>query len=774
MVSSYFYTGIICAVFWGIYLLRKRGTALSFSRFTLLIFYAMTRIVPVAMNQNPPTGAWRNLALEWFIIILGVYYIRKKKSSALAGSIYSMYLFQPGIIFGMLSGNKIFLPVMVCVLAILCISDTLIKKKGGSLMAFTDEYLIAGIGFLGFFTAVQIYGQHMKNISDMEEQPVLYIISVILLTFVLIRCIYRFCRGKYYISHLEPYKVNALCACEKKPVLTVKDMILMICITLAFAVLAFWNLGSDRVPETYWTLNYEAEGNNEIVLGFDSEVYISKIYIYLGYTGKTEMSFSSVDEDGSDWEVFESKHELSSAFCWNEVPVNRSMKMLGMVITENKEASIHEVVCLDANGNRILPSNASYYKELFDEQGLFPEEIRTSYDQTMFDEVYHARTAYEFIHGLSIYENTHPPLGKIIIGLGIRAFGMNPFGWRFMCVILGSLMLPVIYMLAFAMSASTGTACFTTILLATEFMHFTLSRIATIDIIVAFFVALMFLFMYCFVRCCGSFRNFKKQVIFLLLCGISTGLAAATKWTGLYATLGIAILFFTGLFSRTKDIKKEKKYLGVLFVCCCISFILIPGCIYLLSYIPFTRVYTDKGLFASAISNARLMFSYHSDTVFEHPYSSEWYTWLADIRPLMDAYTTVDSEHLRTIVTFGNPLIWWGGLVALFHQVYLWYYKKCNTARYLVIAYCSVLFPWFFIHRTVFIYQYFLASNILVLMIGNSMHHLKKRRKAVMILTALISIAMFILFYPVLAGCTVKTEFVKRVLQWLPTWTMSF
>ena len=168
------------------------------------------------------------------------------------------------------------------------------------------------------------------------------------------------------------------------------------------------------------------------------------------------------------------------------------------------------------------------------------------------------------------------------------------------------------------------------------------------------------------------------------------------------------------------------------------------------------------------------MFSYHSDTVFEHPYSSEWYTWLADIRPLMDAYTTVDSEHLRTIVTFGNPLIWWGGLVALFHQVYLWYYKKCNTARYLVIAYCSVLFPWFFIHRTVFIYQYFLASNILVLMIGNSMHHLKKRRKAVMILTALISIAMFILFYPVLAGCTVKTEFVKRVLQWLPTWTMSF
>ena len=773
MTSSYFYTGIICAVFWGIYFLRKKDTVLSFSKSTLIIFYILTRFVPVAMTQDIPAGTWRNFALEWIIILAGIYYIRKKKSSALTSCICSFYLFQPGIILGILTGNQLFLPAMFVTLAVLCILDTVIKKQGGSLLAFSDEYLLVTIGSLGLFAAVQIYDQHWNNISDAEEIPVLYIVSVTLLIFAIVRCAYRIISKKTFSEHLKPYIVEKTCDCEKRPVLSTRDMVIMICITLAFAVTAFVNLGSVRTPETYRTLNYDVAGNNEIVLGFDSDVYISKIYIYLGYTGKTVMSFSSLEEGSNDWEVFESKHELSSAFCWNEVPVNRSLNRLGMVITEDKEASIHEIVCLDANGNRILPTNASYYKELFDEQGLFPEELRTSYDQTMFDEVYHARTAYEFIHGLSIYENTHPPLGKIIIGLGIRAFGMNPWGWRFMCVIMGTAMIPVIYLLAFAMSASTGTACFTTVLLATEFMHFTLSRIATIDIIVACFVLLMFFFMYCFSRCCGSFRNFNRQVLFLLLCGISTGLAAATKWTGLYATLGIAVLFFVGLFSKVKNIRQEKKYLSVLFACCLACFILIPGCIYLLSYIPFTKVYTDKGLLASAVSNAQLMFTYHSDTVFEHPYSSEWYSWLADIRPLMDSYTTVDAEHLRTIVTFGNPLIWWGGLVALFHQVYLWYYRKCRNARYLVIAYCSVLFPWYFIHRTVFIYQYFLASNILVVMIGNSLHHIK-RKKIAMLLFGGISVALFIMFYPVLAGVAVRTDFVKRILQWLPTWTMSF
>ena len=68
---------------------------------------------------------------------------------------------------------------------------------------------------------------------------------------------------------------------------------------------------------------------------------------------------------------------------------------------------------------------------LTDEPETVPLEA-TYENSTYFDEIYHARTAYEHILGLEPYENTHPTLGKLLISLGIRAFGMNPFGWRFM------------------------------------------------------------------------------------------------------------------------------------------------------------------------------------------------------------------------------------------------------------------------------------------------------------------------------------------------------
>src|SRR5690606_36756617 len=58
---------------------------------------------------------------------------------------------------------------------------------------------------------------------------------------------------------------------------------------------------------------------------------------------------------------------------------------------------------------------------------------------TYFDEIYHGRTGYEFLHRLPIYETTHPPLGKWFISWGIDIFGMTPFGWRASGVIASAL-----------------------------------------------------------------------------------------------------------------------------------------------------------------------------------------------------------------------------------------------------------------------------------------------------------------------------------------------
>ena len=56
---------------------------------------------------------------------------------------------------------------------------------------------------------------------------------------------------------------------------------------------------------------------------------------------------------------------------------------------------------------------------LTDEQEKLPL-YKTYENSSYFDEIYHARTAYEHILGLEPYENTHPPLGKHIISIGIQ------------------------------------------------------------------------------------------------------------------------------------------------------------------------------------------------------------------------------------------------------------------------------------------------------------------------------------------------------------------
>ena len=97
---------------------------------------------------------------------------------------------------------------------------------------------------------------------------------------------------------------------------------------------------------------------------------------------------------------------------------------------------------------------------------------------------------------------------------------------------------------------------------------------------------------------------------------------------------------------------------------------------------------------------------------------------------------------------------------------------RLRAAEYLVIAYGSVLLPWLLIHRTVFIYQYFLGGLLLPLMILNSLRYAKHGKRLMNALSA-VSVALFVLFFPVLTGIDISTDYVNQVLEWLPTWTLA-
>lgn len=803
MLSCFIAVIVFCVLFWVTYLTCKKKGPVEFSRGEILLFYIATRIVPLFMLQTRSSRNLLCLSTEWMILGLLYFYISRRRTASAQKRALAFYLFQPGISCFILSGNLKAMYLTMFVLTVLCMADRLLQKKNIGREAFLPEYLYGGAGLFLWNIATQILLQHGRDMGNVENIPVAYIFSVCLMGMAIVTALVRALGAPGQSDAAAATTQTAAAtgqpdttvtqADTKKPAaattqtgaattqpdtavdsrLTARDFFWMAVFTLIFGICIFYRLGSLHTPETFETIKVGEVGENEIVLQFDGEQPISEVSVYLGYKGKREISFSVYNRSTDTWEIVKSRYSVESAFCWNNVGIDRTVSSLGMVLMED-EAQIMEIVCLDDAGEPVLPVNAADYPRLFDEQELFVREP-TYYDETMFDEVYHGRTAYEFLHGLSIYENTHPPLGKSIISIGIALFGMNPFGWRFMCALFGTLLIPLMYLFARKMFCRTDIACLTTVLLGTAFMNTTLSRIATIDILVAFFSICMFFCMYGYIQALSENKPMRQQRFWLLFGGISMGLAVAIKWTGVYAAAGIAVLFFSFLLEHIggiKGIKEHGSFLVKTGLWCVLCFIVIPFGIYTLSYLPFVKAYPDKGLFGHMIANAGLMLSYHSSCVFDHPYSSEWYQWLYGSKPLADSRVYFADGTVSVVMTFLNPLLAVGGLIALFHQLYLWKKEHCRRALYLIIAYAVMLLPWLFIHRTVFIYQYFISSLILVLMIGNSVSVSRHRKRNILVLSG-ISIALYVLYYPVLTGQSIRVDFVNQVLEILSDWNIA-
>ena len=151
------------------------------------------------------------------------------------------------------------------------------------------------------------------------------------------------------------------------------------------------------------------------------------------------------------------------------------------------------------------------------------------------------------------------PLGKAIMAIGILIFGMCPFGWRFMGTLFGVIMVPVMYLLGKKLTKKTWLSSVITLLFTFDFMHFTQTRIATIDVFVTLFIMLMYFFMLCYYKLSFYDTPVKKTFIPLALSGICMGLGCASKWTGVYAGLGLGVIFAAVMIRRYGEYKTAMK-----------------------------------------------------------------------------------------------------------------------------------------------------------------------------------------------------------------------
>jgi dolichyl-phosphate-mannose-protein mannosyltransferase len=153
----------------------------------------------------------------------------------------------------------------------------------------------------------------------------------------------------------------------------------------------------------------------------------------------------------------------------------------------------------------------------------------------------------------------HPEVGKWLIGLGEKLFGFTPLGWRVVPAVVGTLLVLVMIRFARRLTGSTLLGCIAGVLLAFDGLEFVLSRLALLDIFVAFFLV-------CAVHCLVLDRDWYRARMasrvsgqisdtqawgpvrallfrpWLLVSGICWGLACGSKWEAAYPLAAFGVL----------------------------------------------------------------------------------------------------------------------------------------------------------------------------------------------------------------------------------------
>lgn len=351
------------------------------------------------------------------------------------------------------------------------------------------------------------------------------------------------------------------------------DALPLLLLTAVYALTAFFQLGDFNAPQSM--VKFQQGDSYEFSYNQPVTVDTVSLYTSLG-TGYYTLEWE--EEDGQ-WHSLRPEQYYNSLFKWHILELDRNVDQNGLEITkDNDNLDAEPLGPITAARFRITASSAPrdeglWLSELalwsggqalpqpdhvddgaaalFDEYELWSDRY-TYMNSTYFDEIYHPRTAYEHLNNVYPYEVSHPPLGKLIISIGIAMFGMVPFGWRFMGTLFGVLMVPILYVFLKNLFGKTPVALCGAALFTFDFMHLVQTRIATIDTYGVFFILVSYYFMYRWLAVPAG-KKLRHYVLPLFLSGLFWGVGCASKWTVVYAGAGLALLWLLGMIFKAGD-----------------------------------------------------------------------------------------------------------------------------------------------------------------------------------------------------------------------------
>ncbi|CAL9470735.1 dolichyl-phosphate-mannose--protein mannosyltransferase [Streptomyces sp. enrichment culture] len=405
----------------------------------------------------------------------------------------------------------------------------------------------------------------------------------------------------------------------------------------------------------------------------------------------------------------------------------------------------------------------------------------------IFDETYYAKDAWALVHRgfevnwdknandliLSSGGNVpiptdaayvvHPPVGKYVIGLGELIFGMDPFGWRFMTALLGTLSVLMVCRIGRRLFRSTFLGCLAGALLAVDGLHFVMSRTALLDGVLMFFVLAAF--------CClvvdrdkarerlaaalpadadGRVRPDARVADTLRLglrpwrwtAGVLLGLAIGTKWNGLYVLAAFGVMTVLWDIGSRKVAGARHPYAAVAKYDLGFAFLAtVPVAVftYVLSWTGWILSPSDGsgGYYRNWAATAgkdsdwswlfpdwwrslwhyeNQVYDFHVGLDSPHTYESNPWSWIVLGRPVSYFYESpapgkdgcpadAGEKCAREVLALGTPVLWWLGAFALLYVLWRWFFRRDWRAGAIACGIVAGYLPWFFYQeRTIFLF----------------------------------------------------------------------
>ncbi|RST13421.1 phospholipid carrier-dependent glycosyltransferase [Streptomyces sp. WAC05374] len=479
----------------------------------------------------------------------------------------------------------------------------------------------------------------------------------------------------------------------------------------------------------------------------------------------------------------------------------------------------------------------------------------------IFDETYYAKDAWALVNqgyegswpkdvDASILKNpdavavpvdpgyvVHPPVGKWVIGLGEQLFGFTPFGWRFMVAVLGTLSVLMLCRIGRRLFRSTFLGCLAGALLAVDGLHFVMSRTALLDQVLMFFVLAAF---GCLLidrdrtraRLAAALPVDRDGVLrpdaevaetlrlgwrpWRIAAGLTLGLAAATKWNGLYILAAFGVLTVLWDVGARRTAGAFRPYASVLrrdLVPAFVSTVPVAIATYLVSWSGW--IVTGKGYFRNwAATDGRdsawswlfpdwwrslwhyeaEVYSFHVNLTSGHTYQSNPWSWPVLGRPVSYFYedppagrdgcpADATEKCAREVLAIGTPLLWWAACFALLYVLWRWFFRRDWRAGAIACAVAAGWVPWFFYQeRTIFLFYAVVFVPFLCLavaMMAGAMlgppgqDAAAERRRTIgavgVGVLVLLIVWNFIYFWPLYTGQSIPMDD-WRDRMWLDTW----